>query len=372
MNIVFRADASIEIGTGHIMRCLTLAEALAAQGARCRFICREFEGNLIDVIRSKGFAVDVLPVMEPAPCPPCEQERPLAHATWLGATQDEDAASCISLLDVLKLDWLVVDHYGIDARWERQLRPYCSRVLVIDDLADRAHDCDLLLDQNLGRAVADYQLWVPSGCRLLIGPGSALLRPEFAQWRDYSLARRENERLQKILISMGGVDKQNATGKILAALADAPECLPGDAILIIVMGRHAPHLDVVRERARTLPWSVHVLTEVSNMAEIMANSDLAIGAAGGSSWERCCLGLPTLQVVIAENQRLAGETLVALGATANLGPPECLAVGLPEALVTLDAAQLRVMSDTCQHLYDGHGTEATVAAMLLVGEGVPS
>jgi UDP-2,4-diacetamido-2,4,6-trideoxy-beta-L-altropyranose hydrolase len=316
MRIAFRSDASLDIGTGHVMRCLTLADALRAQGARCSFICRPHEGHLLDLIGQRGHLALALPALddrEHASDSPSGN----AHAAWLGTDWAMDATDTKRILTHSlgnePLDWLVVDHYALDHQWEQALRCSARRIMVIDDLADRPHDCDLLLDQNLGRTAEDYAGLLPPYATLLIGPQYALLRPEFAALRPYSLARRaHNPQLKRLLITMGGVDKDNVTGKVLDALTAC--ALPPDLRITVVMGPHAPWLAEVRARAAQMPWATEVLVGVNNMAQLMADSDLAIGAAGSTSWERCCLGLPTIQVVLAENQKLIAHALVNAGA----------------------------------------------------------
>jgi len=184
--------------------------------------------------------------------------------------------------------------------------------MVIDDLADRPHACDLLLDQTFGREATDYHPFVPAACRLLCGSQYALLRPEFAALRPYSLQRRAQPTLRELLITMGGVDKDNATGQVLQALRSCR--LPADCRITVVMGATAPWLDEIRKEAQDMPWPTRVLVGVSDMAQLMADSDLAIGAAGATSWERCCLGLPTIMLVLAENQRKIAEELCEAGA----------------------------------------------------------
>lgn len=309
----FRADASLQMGTGHVMRCLTLADALAAHGADCQFLCREHQGNLIEFIRNKGYIVHALPTCaEPgaADLPTIRAasgEKATAHGHWLGTTQAEDVEACAPILAELQPDWLIVDHYALDARWELALRPCCHKLMVIDDLADRPHYCDLLLDQTFGRTVEDYRAWLPSDCQVLCGSQYALLRPEFAALRSYSLQRRAEPRVRQLLISMGGVDKDNATGKVLEALRISS--LPTGCQITVVMGAGAPWLSEVTGQAQSMPWNTRVLVGVSDMARLMADSDLAIGAAGATSWERCCLGLPTGMLVLAENQRYAAWLL---------------------------------------------------------------
>ncbi|MFD2190060.1 UDP-2,4-diacetamido-2,4,6-trideoxy-beta-L-altropyranose hydrolase [Pistricoccus aurantiacus] len=309
--VVFRVDASLTIGTGHVMRCLTLADALREQGAECHFLCRAHPGHLIEAIRLQKFETHVLP-MASLTAPKPESPSSLAHADWLGASWQEDARWSRELIEGLRPDWLVVDHYALDRCWEEAVLPPGCRLLVIDDLADREHRCDLLLDQNLGRQADDYAGRVPAHCTRLIGPRYALLRPEFARLRESSLARRAMPRLKQLLISMGGIDKDNATGAVLDALGDCP--LPKDCRISVVMGGNAPWLAQVKDQAATMPWPTEVAVNVTDMAERMVQADLAIGAAGSTSWERCCLGLPTLMVVLAENQRIIAEALDSAGA----------------------------------------------------------
>lgn len=300
MKVAFRADASLEIGTGHVMRCLTLARALRECGHDCLFISREHPGNLLKLISEEGFAVHALPIGS-------ELDSELAHAKWLGASQAEDALACKAILASWCPDWVVVDHYALDLQWELDARPAGCRVLVIDDLADRQHSCDLLLDQTYGRSTEAYAPKVPSRTTLLCGSQYALLRSEFLTWRDYSLQRRSPARLKNLFISMGGVDKDNATERVLDALQCCP--LPGDCKITVVMGRTAPWLSVVEEKSQQMPWSTSVKIDVKNMAEIMAGSDLAIGAAGATIWERSCLGLPSIMMILADNQQYAARIL---------------------------------------------------------------
>ncbi|WP_338560593.1 UDP-2,4-diacetamido-2,4,6-trideoxy-beta-L-altropyranose hydrolase [Acinetobacter sp. KS-LM10] len=313
MKIVFRVDASIQIGTGHVMRCLTLADALKNQGAECYFICREHPGNLIGLIMQRGYHVDVLSYMDLSQETKFQNHAiDLAHASWLGTTQKEDSSLCIPIVEKLKPEWLVVDHYALDIRWEKALRPYCKKVMIIDDLADRQHDCDLLLDQTLGRDLKDYLPRVLTSCEILCGAEYALLRPEFIEWRDYSLERRVYGQLEHLLINLGGVDKDNITSKILTALKQCS--LPSELKITVVMGGTAPWIKEVCQQAKDMPWTTEVVVGVNNMAELMAKSDLAIGAAGSTSWERCCLGLPCIVICLAENQKKVIHILEKCGA----------------------------------------------------------
>ncbi|WP_313650352.1 UDP-2,4-diacetamido-2,4,6-trideoxy-beta-L-altropyranose hydrolase [Pseudomonas soli] len=306
--VVLRADASLEMGTGHVMRCLTLADALRFKGAECLFICRVHAGNLNELIKSRGHSVYVLPLgtREPA------EAGDLAHSVWLGATQQEDIQACRAVIESFQPDLLVVDHYALDSRWEHEFRKSSQKILVIDDLADRPHECDVLLDQTLGRAAEEYHPWTSSDCLLMCGSQYALLRPEFSELRSVSLARRDKPQLRHVLITMGGVDKDNATEQVLKALQVSD--LPDDCMITVVMGSTAPWLASVRHQAKRMTWNTRVLVDVGDMAQLMVGSDLAIGAAGATSWERCCLGLPTIMMVLADNQRSIAHALEGAGA----------------------------------------------------------
>lgn len=362
MRVAFRADASIEIGTGHIMRCLTLADELARRGHECQFIFREHQGNLGELIASKGYPLTELPIASNSPSD-LSDKAANAYASWLGATWQQDAEQSVNVLASLNVDWLVVDHYAVDARWEKQVAKVVGRIMVIDDLADRNHECVLLLDQNLGRNPADYEGLVPQDCLRLIGPEYALLRPEFAELRARSLKRRAQPKLKRILISMGGVDRTNVTGQVLDALAATT--LPGDTQLDIIMGGAAPCLEQVRQRAARLPFKATVSVNVNDMAERMCLADLSIGAAGGTSWERCCLGLPAVLVIQAENQVAGARALGAVGAASTIADPKALRVDLPATLAKVARPEcLQHMSSAAAGITDGAGVSRVVESMV--------
>jgi UDP-2,4-diacetamido-2,4,6-trideoxy-beta-L-altropyranose hydrolase len=359
MKVAFRVDASLLIGIGHVMRCLTLADALKTQGTECYFISREYPGHLLDVIEQRGYQVNRLA----APVSHAIKESELAHAACLGIIWQIDAANTAAILVDLQPDWLVVDHYALDQRWEKALAPHYRKLLVIDDLADRAHNCDLLIDQNLGRKPSHYAKWVPKHCRVLTSPHYALIRPEFAALRAYSLQRRQaRPALRQLLISMGGVDQPNATGQVLQALKTC--ALPADCRIIVIMGLTAPWLQNVKELATQMPWSTEVVVNVSDMAQRMADSDLAIGAAGSTSWERCCLGLPTLMVVLAANQQASAQALKNADAACLIVAVSDIATNLPPALKELTISDCRSrMSLAASAVSDGKGVEKILKVM---------
>ena len=320
MKVVIRADASIQIGTGHVMRCLTLAEGLKDKSTQVEFICREHEGNMIDYIENRGFQVHAIPVLQKDTGKPLpsklEVKNILEHGDWLGSTQEQDAEICHLILNKLVTDWLIVDHYSLDWVWQMRLHDSFQKLMVIDDLADRNHVCDLLLDQTYGRDANDYKSLVPSRCQVLAGSKYALLRPEFPKWREYSLRRRENPDFKKILITMGGVDKQNITEMVLEELKNCD--LPAEIEVIIVMGVTSPYIESVKRKIKSLPFTAEIKSNVTNMAELMANSDVAIGASGTTTWERCCLGLPSIQITVAQNQTVIADYISKAGAALSV------------------------------------------------------
>lgn len=365
-NVAFRVDASIRIGTGHVMRCLTLAGTLQAHGMQCHFISREHPGHLIDLVRQSGHAITVLPaaLQEPSTADATRAADESSYSDWLGCSWQTDVQQTAAILATLRPDWLVVDHYALDERWEVAAAPHYGKLLVIDDLANRVHRCDLLVDQNLGRQPQDYANLVPAICKVLTGPRYALLRPEFAALRDYSLKRRTNAQLKELLITMGGVDLPNATSQVLAALKACP--LSTDCRVTVVMGQHAPWLDEVRRTALTMPFPIEVKVGVRDMAQLMADSDLAIGAAGSTMWERCALGLPTCMLILAENQREAGSAIASTGAAVLIEATPELEAELVKCfnVFSTDVRRLYLMSEQARAICDGLGVDRVVQRLL--------
>ncbi|PWY56600.1 UDP-2,4-diacetamido-2,4,6-trideoxy-beta-L-altropyranose hydrolase [Legionella qingyii] len=366
MNVAFRVDASLMIGNGHVMRCLTLANALRIHGHYCVFICADLPGNLISSIIQQDYKVHILPRQKDKNNSLTKQEsNPSDYDAWLGCTWNLDAGQTAAAIKSSKIDWLVVDHYALDVSWEEVLKPFCKHLMVIDDLANRSHMCDLLLDQTLNRPNRDYSPWVPASCSLLTGTNFAIIRPEFAAIREYSLGRRSVAALNKILISMGGVDQFNVTEKILDLLLLTE--LPGSCQLGVVLGANAPFAASVHTKAKTLPWATEVLQGISTMEQLMAEADLAIGAAGSTSWERCCLGLPTIMVTLADNQKSIASELSAMGAAIDVGTPSASAFSkfFVQTFMDImkDIALLNTISYRAQSLVDGYGVARVVRAM---------
>lgn len=257
----------------------------------------------------------------------------------------------------LGVDWLVVDHYRRDIALEGACRPWARRIFAIDDLADRAHDCDALLDQTLNRAAGAYAGNVPSRCRMLLGSEYALLRPQFAAQRGQALARRKTKMtVGRVLIAMGATDAVNATGAIVTMLQDAGMRLELD----IVLSAAAPHLAGVRKNAAMMDPPARVHTDVKDMADLMMHADLSIGAAGTTSWERCCLGLPSVLIVTADNQRWIAEALHDAGAADVCGEWDSLDSACLTAAVRrlcADVTARSQMSARAAQVCDGRGAE---------------
>ena len=245
MQFVFRVDASHRMGTGHVMRCLTLAAHLKEQGASCHFICREHPGHLLDLISQLGFEATGIP-QDSGAATIAQNDGGSTHAAWLGASWRSDAEATISALKGRRPDWLVVDHYAIDARWEDMLRPHCRRLMVVDDLADRTHRCNLLLDQNaVANADTRYAGKVPASCHLMLGPAFALLQPQYAALHASAFVR--GEEIHRVLVYFGGADQGNLTGMAVEALLALGR--PDIAVDVVVDPAH-PQLRVIEERVR--------------------------------------------------------------------------------------------------------------------------
>jgi UDP-2,4-diacetamido-2,4,6-trideoxy-beta-L-altropyranose hydrolase len=347
VTIAFRVDASLQIGTGHVMRCLVLADIFNEDKTRCIFICRPHVGNLIELINQRGYKVLILPALQ-------NDSKLIDSGTdWLKDARETQEV--LSSIDCALLDRLFVDHYALDYRWEQLLRANAHRIMVIDDLADRTHDCDLLIDQNLGRNEQDYYSLLKPKTIRLIGPHYALLRPEFSELRPQSLFRRaQNPQLNHLLISMGGVDLDNVTGQVLDAIKSCP--LSQDLRITVVMGAKAPWLGKVQQQAKQMFQLTNVKTNVNNMAKIMADTDLAIGGSGGTAWERCSLGVPSLVIVLSENQRAGALALQKKNAVIIFDRVEDIGNWLM-SLADLEYSQsvLKQLSCAASQITDGQG-----------------
>lgn len=316
MNVIVRVDSSLVIGTGHVMRCLTLAQELRERGATVQFICRDLPNHLKRHIDAQGYPCHLLP---PPLTPSTGSEKD--HHQWLGVPWELDAEQTTAQLKTLgvPVDWLVVDHYGIDARWEACLRDVARKILVLDDLVNRPHDCDMILDQNyFPKPDTRYQGLVPIGAERLLGPRHAILRREFLSVK--TMPSKQPDGALRLFVFMGGSDPHNVTALVLEALAQikAP-AFSADVLL----GPSNPHVEAIQTRAAAYPWA-RIHRQTNAMASLMAGADLVVGGGGAAAWERCKLALPTVTVVMADNQAHTMEALARTGAIVNAGRYETL------------------------------------------------
>jgi len=332
LTVVFRADASRDIGTGHVMRCLTIAGALKPFGFKSVFVSRSHPGHMLEYVRSLGYEAYELS------CDPEWSGSADLYARWLGTTEEADAEQCLALFQAKRLtpDLVVVDHYGIGEAWETKIGiGTTAKRMVIDDLANRKHQCDLLLDWNLHESMESrYANLVSSGTRLLLGPRYAVFRPEFYE---LSLTPREPIGIvNRLLVFYGGIDSGNETRKALRAIASGS--LSGVRV-DVVLGSANPNINQLRAEFGSVK-AVRFHVNASNMAEFIASADIGFGAGGVAALERCFLGLPTLTTTIADNQVSPTRALAARGAIEYLGD----SIEVTEE--TLRAAFLRLASDT--------------------------
>ncbi len=344
MKIVIRADASVAIGTGHVMRCLTLADALRDAGAEVSFICADLTGHLGDVIERAGHVVRLLSKD--------------AAADW--RSDAKSSAACIEGQG--HVDWLIVDHYGLGAQWETALRRCAKRIMAIDDLAEKSHDCDALLDQNYhADMVRRHDGLLPDRCVRLLGPRYALLRPEFRLARQ--CVDRTGAAPGRLLIFFGGSDPTNETEKALHALRKLGRA---DLHADVIVGATNPNRDRIEKLCGGLP-NVSYHCQISHIASLMACADIALGAGGVTTLERCCLGLPAVVVAVADNQIDVSVSMAEAGCIRFLGKAgDVSADDMANALrdLTDRPHELAEMSANGMAMVDGNGCERVAAALL--------
>jgi len=328
---VFRADASRQLGYGHVMRCLALADALRARGSVCLFVFGQGGDVLADEVAIRGHLALTLPLV---------------------ADEAADAAATCAVVATTELPCalrgVVLDHYGLGPAWETAIRGNGTRLLVIDDLL-RSHDCEFLLDPNVIGAENPYRDLVSADCHCFLGPHYAPLRPEFARLREIAPIR---QKLARILIFFGGSDPTDETGKALRGVLAACDSLEVD----VAIGFANPNRAALDALVDQSPKTVRLHVQTPRMADLILAADLAIGAGGSASWERCSLKLPTIISVLADNQAALAERLEAAGAAVNLGNASCLA---PEdytaAVRAMDNSRLAALSTMAASLTDGLG-----------------
>lgn len=335
------------------MRCLALADALHGQGCNCIFVCRELTESLAALVESRGHVVRMLGRAKG------NNTGNLTHSSWLGATQEVDAVQTREALQDELVNWLIVDHYAIDWHWQRAMRDLAGHILVIDDLADRTHDCDVLLDQNFHPdEPARYRQEVPDHCHVLLGPRYALLREEFRHVRAGVGPR--NGDVQRLLVFLGGADADDLTTAALQALTLLAR---SDLHVDVVIGAAQPNREVIANLCKERGYALHVQT--SRMAQLMGQADLAVGAGGSATWERCSVGLPSLTIAVAQNQLALVRNAALHGLIYAPTLESCEPVALARHLRGLleNPNLLAAMSRNGWRLVDGLGVQRVLRAM---------
>jgi UDP-2,4-diacetamido-2,4,6-trideoxy-beta-L-altropyranose hydrolase len=338
VRVAFRADSSTAMGTGHLVRCLNLADSLTDKGVSTVFLCRDLFGNVAHQVRGRGHELVML------------------RADFTDA--EADALDTVAALPT-EVEWLVVDNYALGQTWEARVRARARRIFVIDDLFDRHHDCDVLLDQNCGAREALYQDLVPPTCRLLLGPRYALLHRAFERLTNEGTLKTGT--LRTVIVFFGGSDPNNETAKALEALRIFGQPLTVD----VIVGSANPHAPALRELVRALPQAT-LSVQVDDMPERLGRADLAIGAGGISALERCRAGLPCLTIAVAENQDAPSRALAECGASIYLGrSADVTSSSIAEALRVCSRSPglLRHLSERAFSLVDGRGTERVVEVL---------
>lgn len=338
---VFHFSAHAAIGSGHAMRCNTLQSHLEALGWRCYWAIDQATAT---------FLKHSIP--------------PQALILLTTGSPEQQAAEIAAAVD--RCDVLVIDHYGTTPAFAAAARAFTDRIVYFDDLADRAMDADVIVNPTPGFSTQNYAALNARPALCLLGPDYALLRQQFPALRRQRRAVAQRRQAERALVAFGGVDPLNGSGVALDVLAT----FPGIAI-DVVLGSGAPHLAEVAKQVAALGARARLLTDVADMAGLMAKADLAIGAPGTSTWERGCLGLPSVLIGIAENQRANAAIVIQAGAGLLAGfltdeDRATVTRNLADHLVLLigDADVRHKMGEAAAALCDGRGAQRIVVALL--------
>lgn len=350
--IAIRTDASSDIGSGHVMRCLTLADALKKKGHQVIFIGRELSGHLLDLIQHKGFMTIRLTSTDNL----LSQTLLTKFSAWLGANWQQDADEVVAYLKKQSVNLLIVDHYALDHQWEAQVKPYVDHVMVIDDLANRSHVCDMLLDSNLyDDQTKRYQHLIPKDCLCLFGEKYVLLRQSFF---DAKKKRTITPSVKKALIFLSGGDANNITEKVIQSCMKVTHPIHYD----VVVGASNPHKIQIQALCEK-SISFHYHCQVDSMAQLMQEADVAIGAGGGATWERCFLGLPTFTLSLSDFDALFSLQFAKRGAIYYAGDANEIStdeIAKQFAQLVENTPQREELSKMASLLVDGQGVQRVV------------
>lgn len=366
VNVVIRVDSSSQIGSGHLMRCLTLAGRLLDSGADVHFICRDIDGNLSHLVSEQGYDLLMLPRAE-------RDDMLTGYAAWLTVPQERDAADTIEAMNARGLghvDILVVDSYAIGITWEKKLRPMANKIFVIDDLVNRKHDCDVLLDANFysDGGANRYDGLVSNQCRRLVGPQYVLLRDEFYVAREKQPVRDGN--IHRILVFYGGSDMTDETTKAINAIIKLKRnfcqelannsCLDENFTADIIVGGSNKNSDKIKDLCKSYDFLTYHF-QISNMARMMAEADIMVGAGGTTTWERCCMGLPAIVTAVADNQETDMDEYVRAGFIKYIGKSaDVTSDTIIDALRNMTAECLMSMSNKGRSMMSGNVRDLNV------------
>ena len=331
--IFIRVDSSTKIGYGHLIRCLALADTLK-KSFKINFICTNLNGNLISQICKKKFEVF----------------RFNTKSQRINVKKDAEKTISIIKKHRNKKSLLILDSYILSQEWENRVRPYVKRLIVIDDLMDRKHSCDLIIDQNLHTQMNSlYNKSVLKNCVKLLGPDYAILRNQFIAQRKYAKIR--SLPIKNILVSFGGTDNENHTLHALTSLKK----LNSDVNVNVVTGTANIGKKIIKNFCKK-NFNYNYFEQVENMAKLMQVADLCIGSSGTTTWERCCVGLPAIAIVASNDQKDIASAVSKNKCIINLGKiKKSDNVNYVRLMKNLKNSELQNMSRNCMKLVDGKG-----------------
>ena len=356
MKIAIRADASLQQGTGHLMRCLVLADELRLRGHECLFVTQPYLPLFTKKIHDHNHKVIILPMGT------LDQSVHIGHdeyLSWLGRSTKHDALVTLEALKNENIDILIADHYAIDHSWMDLFSGQKIRKVIIDDLANRKHCCDILIDQNFGRSPQDYEHLVSKKTKVFTGSEYVILKDDFKITRNKSQLTRLNREPKCLNICMGGMDKDNSTYNILETVLKSGYFKKWS--IDVVLRSSSPHAKMISNYSDKSPHNINLHFDCENMATLFEGADLAIGAGGVTLWERCCVGLPTLLLTIADNQVPAAMAMSRSGAIIYCGDIRekdwKKKLDLKLKMLTQDTDRLHLISKIAFGICDGNGLE---------------